>query len=64
MSAYLGEQQRYITIRIINAYKKQGMLHSFSEKEILGRKYFFPSLHLCTSVSHGLISLFRTYIWS
>lgn len=64
MSAYQGEEQRYITIFIINACKKQGMLHAYSEKKILGRKYFFLSVHFCTLVSHGLIPLFRTYIWS
>lgn len=35
MSAYQGEEQRYITIFIINACKKQGTLHSYSEKKFL-----------------------------
>ena len=66
MSAYHGAEQRSIITRIINARKKQGMLHSPSEKKkkILGRKYFFLYVHMCTLVSRGLIPLFMTYIWS
>lgn len=59
---WVGAEKRYIITCIINTCKKQGRLHSCSEKKKLLEETI--SSCLCTLESPGFIPLFMTYTWS